>query len=92
MATPEIGYTLRLIVLLETLREEFDESLLKLKKQVYKILILEPKRKWWWILNTAFTLADEFLGDNKMICLHWGWINKKKEDYKATPETLKREV
>jgi len=82
MATPEIGY-IKINRFARNTTEEFDEALLKLKKQGLQDLILDLRGNGGGYLNTAFTLADEFLGDNKMIVYTEG-DKQKKEDYKAT--------
>ncbi len=82
MATPSVGY-IKVNRFARNTTQEFDEALVKLKKQGLQDLILDLRGNGGGYLNTAFTLADEFLDDNKMIVYTEG-KRQPKEEYKAT--------
>lgn len=82
MATPTIGY-IKVNRFARNTTEEFDEALTKLKAKGLEDLILDLRGNGGGYLNTAFTLADEFLADNKMIVYTEG-KKQPKEEYKAT--------
>ncbi len=82
MATPNVGY-IKVNRFARNTTQEFDEALVKLKKEGLQDLILDLRGNGGGYLNTAFTLADEFLDDNKMIVYTEG-KRQPKEEYKAT--------
>ncbi|MBR9832254.1 S41 family peptidase [Acidiluteibacter ferrifornacis] len=82
MATPEIGY-IKINRFARNTTQEFDEALLKLKKEGLTDLILDLRGNGGGYLNTAFTLADEFLGDKKLIVYTEG-LKQRRENYEAT--------
>lgn len=82
MATPEIGY-IKVNRFARTTMNEFREALDTLKRNGAKDLILDLRGNGGGYLQTAFLLADEFLGQGKMIVYTQG-DKQKKEEYKAT--------
>lgn len=82
MASPTVGY-IKVNRFARNTTEEFDNALEKLKKEGLQDLILDLRGNGGGYLNTAFTLADEFLDDNKMIVYTEG-KRQPKEEYKAT--------
>lgn len=82
MATPEIGY-IKVNRFARTTMNEFTAALDTLKRNGAKNLILDLRGNGGGYLQTAFLLADEFLGQGKMIVYTEG-DKQKKEEYKAT--------
>lgn len=82
MATTSIGY-IKVNRFARNTTEEFEEALAKLKAKGLEDLILDLRGNGGGYLNTAFTLADEFLADNKMIVYTEG-KKQPKEEYKAS--------
>jgi carboxyl-terminal processing protease len=63
--------------------EDFHNSLLKLKKQGMKNLILDLRNNGGGYLNSATALADEFLGDQELIVYTQG-LHEPRTDYFAS--------
>jgi carboxyl-terminal processing protease len=63
--------------------EDFHTSLLKLKKQGMKNLILDLRDNGGGYLNSATALADEFLGDQELIVYTQG-LHEPRTDYFAS--------
>jgi carboxyl-terminal processing protease len=63
--------------------EDFHTSLLKLKKQGMKNLILDLRNNGGGYLNSATALADEFLGDQELIVYTQG-LHEPRTDYFAS--------
>lgn len=82
MASPEIGY-IKVNRFARTTMTEFRTALDTLKRNGAKNLILDLRGNGGGYLQTAFLLADEFLGSGKMIVYTQG-DKQKKEEYKAT--------
>jgi len=82
MAAPEVGY-IKLNRFAQTSYQEFMESLAKLKSAGAKDLILDLQDNGGGFLNTAFDLADEFLGAGKLIVYTKG-IHSARRDYNST--------
>lgn len=82
MASPTVGY-IKVNRFARNTTEEFDDALTQLKAKGLQDLILDLRGNGGGYLNTAFTLADEFLADNKMIVYTEGRIQPR-EEYKAT--------
>lgn len=82
MASPTVGY-IKVNRFARNTTEEFDDALTQLKTKGLQDLILDLRGNGGGYLNTAFTLADEFLADNKMIVYTEGRVQPR-EEYKAT--------
>tara|TARA_R110002049_G_scaffold3502_17_gene26281 strand:+ start:313 stop:1929 length:1617 start_codon:yes stop_codon:yes gene_type:complete len=82
MATPTIGY-IKVNRFARNTTQEFDEALKKLKIKGLEDLILDLRGNGGGYLSTAFSLADEFLSDNKMIVYTEG-RSQAREEFKAT--------
>jgi carboxyl-terminal processing protease len=63
--------------------EDFHSSLLKLKKQGMKNLVLDLRDNGGGYLNSATALADEFLGDQELIVYTQG-LHEPRTDYFAS--------
>jgi len=83
MATPEIGY-IKVSRFAKNTTTEFKEGLKKLKEQNMKHLILDLRGNGGGYLRTAIQLADEFIGDRKLIVYTEGVKNPKQEYYTTT--------
>lgn len=81
MATPEIAY-IKVNRFARTTMNEFEQALDTLKQNGAKSLILDLRGNGGGYLQTAFLLADEFLGQGKMIVYTEG-ERQSKEEYKA---------
>lgn len=62
--------------------KEFKDAVAQLKKEGMENLILDLQGNGGGYLNTAVELADEFLGDNKLIVYTEG-VHQRREDYRA---------
>jgi carboxyl-terminal processing protease len=82
MAAPQVGY-IKLNRFAQTSYQEFMESLAKLKSFGAKDLILDLQDNGGGFLNTAFDLADEFLGAGRLIVYTKG-IHSARRDYNST--------
>ena len=82
LATPEIGY-IKVNRFARNTIDEFQEALDSLKKQGAIDLVLDLRGNGGGYLQTAYLLADEFLGQDKMIVYTEG-DKQKREEYKAT--------
>ncbi|MEQ8909339.1 MAG: S41 family peptidase [Vicingaceae bacterium] len=82
MATPEIGY-IKVNRFARTTMKEFRGALDTLVENGAENLILDLRGNGGGYLQTAFLLADEFLGQGKMIVYTAG-DKQSKEEYKAT--------
>jgi carboxyl-terminal processing protease len=82
MVNDSIGY-IKLSRFSATTPEEFDEALIKLKNQGMKNLILDLRDNVGGYLESAIRLADEFLGNKKLIVYTQG-INRPKQFAFAT--------
>lgn len=82
MATPEIGY-IRLSRFSAQSANEFKDHLKKLQDQGMQNLILDLRGNHGGYLNVAIELADEFLGDDKLIVYTEG-LHSPKHDFLAT--------
>jgi len=80
MATPEIGY-IKVNRFAKNTTTEFKDGLSKLKSQNMKHLILDLRGNGGGYLRTAIQLADEFIGDKKLIVYTEGAKNPKQEYY-----------
>lgn len=78
----DIGY-IKLNRFSLTTMSEFNEALQKLRNQGVQNLILDLTGNGGGYLEVAFELADEFLGDKKLIVYTEG-INSPKREYVAT--------
>ena len=78
MIADSTGY-IRLNKFSETTYKEFMQSLEKLQKQGMKNLILDLRDNGGGILTQATNIADEFLGDDKLITYTEGAHSPKKE-------------
>lgn len=83
MATPEIGY-IKVNRFAKNTTNEFKEGLAKLKDENMKHLILDLRGNGGGYLRTAIQLADEFIGDKKLIVYTEGAKNPKQEYYTTT--------
>jgi carboxyl-terminal processing protease len=82
MATPTIGY-IKLSRFAQTSMEEFASSLATLKAKGAKDLILDLNDNGGGYLNIAFEIADQFLGDGKLIVYTEG-LKSPKKTYSST--------
>lgn len=82
MATPEIGY-IKVNRFARNTMDEFNEGIVKLKSQGAKHLILDLRGNGGGYLQTAVQMADELLGQGKLIVYTEG-DKQRKEEYKAT--------
>lgn len=82
MASPEIAY-IKVNRFARNTMDEFKQALDSLKKKGAKSLVLDLRGNGGGYLQTAYLLADEFLGQDKMIVYTEG-DKQKKEEYKAT--------
>lgn len=82
MVTPEIGF-IKLDRFQKTTKKEFKESLLSLKEQGMKKLILDLRGNAGGYLGTAVDLSDEFLDEGKTIVYTEG-LKSPKDAYKST--------
>lgn len=82
MASPEIGY-IKINRFAKNTMDEFHTALNDLKSKGMQDLILDLRGNGGGYLQTAFNLADEFLGDNKMIVYTEG-VKQARDEYKAT--------
>lgn len=82
MATPDAGY-IKLNRFAATTMSEFNQAMDKLKKQGAKNLILDLQGNSGGYLNTAIELADNILGENKLIVYTEG-ISSPKQEYTST--------
>lgn len=82
MATDKIGYV-KINRFAAKTHEEFREALIKLKNEGMESLIIDLKGNPGGYLNAAFYLADELLGDGKLIVYTEG-KNSPRNDMKAT--------
>jgi len=82
MATPEIGY-IKVNRFAKNTTTEFKEGLAKLKSESMKHLILDLRGNGGGYLRTAIQLADEFIGDKKLIVYTEG-AKKPKQEYYTT--------
>ena len=78
MATKEVGY-IRISRFAATTAEEFNESLLKLKKQGMKDLILDLQGNGGGYLDAAIKLANQVLGSKELIVYTEGRRNPRAE-------------
>jgi carboxyl-terminal processing protease len=79
MAAPNIGY-IKVSTFGATTYDEFFDAITKLKSEGMKSMILDLRGNPGGYLNTAILMADEFLGDNKLIVYTQGRNSKKKEE------------
>jgi len=70
-----------------TTMKEFYEAISKLKREGAEDLILDLSGNGGGYLQVAFWLADEFLGDKKMIVYTEG-LNSERQEYEATKNGL----
>lgn len=80
MAGKEIGYV-KVSTFGSDTYDEFFEALSKLKKAGMKSLILDLRGNPGGYLNTAIMIADELLGDKKLIVYTEGKSSPKKEEF-----------
>jgi len=80
MPSKDIGY-IKVSSFGGTTYDEFFEGLKKLKKEGMKSLILDLRGNPGGYLNTAIMMADELLGDKKLIVYTEGKASPKKEEY-----------
>ena len=83
MATPEIGY-IKVNRFAKNTIVEFREGLAKLQAQNMEHLIIDLRGNGGGYLKTAIQLADEVLGDKKLIVYTEGDKNPKQEYYTTT--------
>lgn len=82
MATDKIGY-IKINRFAAKTNEEFRDALIELKNEGMESLIIDLKGNPGGYLNAAFYLADELLGDGKLIVYTEG-KNSPRNDMKAT--------
>lgn len=80
MPSSEIGY-IKVSSFGGTTYDEFFEGLKKLKNEGMKSLILDLRGNSGGYLNTAIMIADELLGDKKLIVYTEGKASPKKEEF-----------
>lgn len=80
MPSKEIGY-IKVSSFGGTTYDEFFEGLKKLKNDGMKSLILDLRGNSGGYLNTAIMIADELLGDKKLIVYTEGKSSPKKEEF-----------
>ncbi|MDZ4823577.1 MAG: S41 family peptidase [Flavobacteriales bacterium] len=81
MATPEIGY-IKVSRFAKTTMEELHAALTDLKSKGMKDLVLDLQGNGGGLLNTAVEMADEFLGNDRLLVYTEG-RSFAREDYKA---------
>ncbi|MBL7942802.1 MAG: hypothetical protein JNM00_08555, partial [Flavobacteriales bacterium] len=81
MAAPEIGY-IKVSRFAKTTTEELRAALTSLKDQGMKDLILDLQDNGGGLLNSAVEMADEFLGNERLLVYTEG-RSFMREDYKA---------
>ena len=81
MSDKQTGY-IKLNRFAASTAQEFRDALVKLKKSGMKNLILDLQGNGGGYLNVAIDMANEFLGDNKLIVYTEG-LNQPREDAKA---------
>jgi len=86
MVKPGIGY-IKINRFALTTMKEFNEAIEKLKEEGMKDIILDLGGNGGGYLQVAFWLADEFLGNNRMIVYTEG-TNNPRQEYKASKEGL----
>jgi carboxyl-terminal processing protease len=82
MADKEVGY-IKLNRFSATTADEFHEAVAKLKKAGMKHLVLDLQGNGGGYMNIAIDLADDFLGDNKLIVYTEG-SKQPREEAKST--------
>ncbi len=80
MATPKIGY-IRISRFAITTNDEFKKAMRKLEDEGVKDLILDLRGNGGGYLKAAIDIADEFLGNKKLIVYTEGITSAKKEHY-----------
>ncbi|MGB0881376.1 MAG: S41 family peptidase [Vicingaceae bacterium] len=83
MATTDIGY-IKVNRFAKNTTSEFKDGLAKLKEQNMKHLILDLRGNGGGYLRTAIQLADEFIGDKKLIVYTEGAKQAKQEYFTTT--------
>ncbi|MFT3739619.1 MAG: S41 family peptidase [Breznakibacter sp.] len=86
MASPQTGY-IKINRFASTTYDEFVEALKKLQKHNLQSLILDLRGNGGGYLNAAIEIADEFLGNRKLIVFTQG-LNSPRRDYFATSRGL----
>ncbi len=86
MAEPGIGY-IKVSRFSATTMKEFREKLVELKEAGMKDLILDLQGNGGGYLRTAIDMADEFLGDRKLVVYTEGRTSPREDTY-ATKEGL----
>jgi len=86
MAAPGIGY-IKISRFALTTDEDFRDAFEKLKAQGLKKLVLDIRGNGGGYLNTATSLADEFLAKNQLIVYTKG-AHEERKDYFATDSGL----
>ena len=86
MIMPDIGY-INLNKFSQTSMEEFTESVIRLKAEGMKNLILDLRNNSGGYMGTAIELSDEFLPANRLIVYTQG-IRSPKEDYFSSSKGL----
>lgn len=86
MASPQTGY-IKINRFASTTYEEFVDALKKLQKNHLQSLILDLRGNGGGYLNAAIDIADEFLGNRKLIVFTQG-LNSPRRDYYATSRGL----
>lgn len=84
MVDNETGY-IRVSRFAETTIREFSEHMTKLKAQGMQNLILDLRNNPGGYLDRAKTMADMFLGDNKLIVYTQGRIPSSNQRYETSP-------
>ncbi len=80
MAAPTIGY-IKINTFAASTYDEFYESIAKLKSEGLQSLILDLRGNPGGYLTTAIMIADEFLGDKKLIVYTMGNSSPKKQEF-----------
>lgn len=88
MAAPGIGY-IRISRFAITTNEEFKSAMDKLNSKGVKNLILDLRGNGGGYLKAAIDIADEFLGNKKLIVYTEGITSSKKEHYSTYRGLLK---
>lgn len=83
MITPEIGY-IKITRFSATTLEEYKKAMEELQKNDLKGLIIDLRKNSGGYLKTAVDLADQFLGNAKMIVYTKGRTKEDYTEYKAT--------
>jgi len=86
MAEPGVGY-IKVSRFSATTMKEFREKLVELKDKGMKDLILDLQGNGGGYLRTAIDMADEFLGDRKLVVYTEGRTSPREDTY-ATKEGL----